>query len=344
MRLGIIGLPGAGKKTIFEALTKNVIEPGKRAESRIGTIRVPDERVDVLSKMHEPKRTTYAKVEYFLPELNRKKGNQDANDKIWNQVRDCNALVHVLRNFSGYGIEEPNPNKGFFALDQELIFTDLIVAEKRLERLKLDEKRGRKINKDELALIEKCIKALEDESPLRKSEVLSSDPLLKGFAFLSAKPVLVLTNNNDENDDLPDKGNLTKSETCLVVKGKLEQELSQMSNQEAQEFLSEFNITATARDRVIRASYELLGLISFFTTGEDEVKAWTIKKGTHAVDAADIIHSDIKKGFIRAEVLSFEDLMETGTYQKARKKGTLRLEGKNYEVKDGDIITFRFNV
>ena len=161
---------------------------------------------------------------------------------------------------------------------------------------------------------------------------------------MSAKPVLVLFNNMDDDDALPDIPALTSKETCMVIKAKLEQELIQMSDEEAKEFLSEFNITASAMDRVIQQSYALLGLISFFTVGEDEVRAWTIQKGTSALDAAEVIHSDIKKGFIRAEVLSYTDLIDAGTQAEARKRGTFRLEGKTYEVKDGDIINFRFNV
>lgn len=167
---------------------------------------------------------------------------------------------------------------------------------------------------------------------------------LRGFALLSAKPMLVLFNNADDDDRLPDVRSLTEAENCMVIRGKLEQELAQMSAEDAAEFLQEFNIGQSAMDRVILESYALLGLISFLTIGKDEVRAWTIKKGTPAVDAAEVVHSDMKRGFIRAEVLSYDDLMEAGTYAAARKKGTVRLEGKNYEVKDGDIIDFRFNV
>ncbi|MGD9211309.1 MAG: DUF933 domain-containing protein, partial [Desulfobacteraceae bacterium] len=232
----------------------------------------------------------------------------------------------------------------FKQINQELIISDLVVAEKRLERLALDQKRGKKSNPEELTLISQCQRHLNAEIPLRKFPELSLTPSLRGFAFLSGKPMLVLFNNEDEDDRLPDASDILTGEDHMVIRGKLEQELIQMSPQEAEEFLSEFNITASAMDRVIKRSYELLGLISFFTVGEDEVRAWTIKKETAAVDAAEVIHSDIKKGFIRAEVLAYDDLMAVGSYVNARKKGTVRLEGKNYTVKDGDIINFRFNV
>jgi ribosome-binding ATPase len=168
--------------------------------------------------------------------------------------------------------------------------------------------------------------------------------MLRGFAFLSAKPMLVLFNNEDDKEEIPDIKGLTDKEDCMVIRAKLEQELAQMSKEEAEEFLSEFGIAASAKDRVISKSYELMGLISFFTVGDDEVRAWTIKKATQAIDAAEVIHTDLKKGFIRAEVVSYNDFMAAGSMAEARKHGTVRLEGKTYVVSDGDIINVRFNV
>jgi ribosome-binding ATPase len=217
-------------------------------------------------------------------------------------------------------------------------------VEKRLERLDNDRRRGKQLNPEEKPLLEACLKMLENERPLRLEPELASAPLLRGFAFLSAKPVLALANNADEDGAPPAMKNPSFLETCLVIRGKLEQELSQMSPEEAEEFLSEFQITASATDRVLQRSYELMGLMSFFTVGDDEVRAWTIKKDTEALDAAEVIHSDIKKGFIRAEVVAYNDLMDAGTYAEARKRGTVRLEGKTYAMKDGDIVNFRFNV
>lgn len=340
MKLGIIGLAGSGKSTIFEALTQNISELDNKGEDRIGTIQVPDNRVDVLSGMYQPKKTIYAQVEYFLPAMRGKKKDQN----IWNLVRDCDALIHVVRNFGGYASEEPASYKDFLELDQELIIADLVVIEKRIERLELDKRRGKKVSQEEASLLNECLKNLENETPLRKFPELAFAPLLRGYAFMSAKPMLVLFNNEEDDDGLPDIKDLASREDCMIIRGKLERELAQMSEEEAKEFLSEFNITESAMDRVIRRSYDLQGLISFFTVGEDEVRAWTIKKNTPAVDAAEVIHSDIKKGFIRAEVLAYDDLMDAGTYPEARKKGTVRLEGKTYEVQDGDIINFRFNV
>jgi len=341
MKLGIIGLPRSGKSTIFDALTKNIAGEEHKGQERIAAIRVPDARVDRLSQIYKPQKTIYAQVEYFLPGF---KTDGSGDQGIWTSVRDCDALLHVIRNHAAYGFEKQSPLEDFIKLDQEFILADLVVVEKRLERIELDEKRGKKMDQEEKALLTQCRQTLEEEIPLRKKSDLSSAPKLRGFTFLSAKPVLVLFNNEDDDDRVPDIKNLTGEEACEVVRGKLEQELAQMPLEEATEFLSEFNIPASAMDRIIRQSYALLNLISFFTTISNEVRAWTIKKGTSALDAAEVIHSDMKKGFIRAEVVSFQDLMDAGSYAEAKKRAAVRLEGKAYEVQDGDIIQFRFNV
>jgi hypothetical protein len=344
MRLGIIGLPQSGKRTVFEALTRGTAADGNRQESRIGTITVPDPRVETLSGMYKPRKTIFAQVEYFLPGMADQGSGGRKEQNLWTQVRDCDALIHAVRNFSAYGFEAPTPGDDVAAIDQELIISDLVVVEKRLERLALDERRGKKPDPEEITLLNRCKECLDKEIPLRRVADLTAAKSLRGFAFLSAKPMLILFNNADEDDALPPIDALPESEAGMVIRAKLEQELAQMSDDEAREFLSEFNIRASATDRVIQRSYALMGLISFFTVGEDEVRAWTIGRDTDAVDAADVIHSDIKKGFIRAEVLAYDDLMEAGSYAEARKRGTVRLEGKTYKVCDGDIINFRFNV
>jgi len=344
MKLGIIGLPRSGKTAVFEALTKNISGTTHKGEDRISTIRVPDSRIDALSEMYDPQKTIYAQVEYFLPGTVTAKKDGAGDQSIWTATRDCDALIQVIRNHAGAGFEEKSPYEDFVNLEQELILADLIVIEKRLERIELDHKRGKKSDSREHALLIECRQNLENEIPLRRVADLASARNLRGFALLSTKRMLVLFNNDDEDDCMPEVNDLTSVENCLVIRGKLEQELAQMSAEDAAVFLNEFNIGESAMDRVIRESYNLLGLISFFTIGKDEVRAWTIKRGTRAVDAAGVVHSDMKKGFIRAEVLSYNDLMEAGTYAAARKKGTVRLEGKTYEVKDGDIIDIRFNV
>ncbi len=340
MKLGIVGLPSSGKKTVFETLTQNVSTGESKAEHRVGTVKVPDQRVNVLSDMYRPRKTIFAQVEYFLP--GRQGGKKDQS--VWTPVRDSDALIHVVRNFSGYGLEDPTPVADVRFLNQEMVLADLMVVEKRMETLNQEKQRGKKYNGEEYHLLEECLTVLESEIPLREKAELAMAPLLKGFTFISAKPLLVLFNNGDDDASPPEMDELTDSENSIVIRGRLENELSQMTDEEAADFLEEFEIEDSAKERVIRKSYDLLGLISFFTVGEDEVRAWTIRKDTVAVDAADVIHSDIKKGFIRAEVLYYDDLMEAGDYQNARKKGTVRLEGKTYLVKNGDIINFRFNV
>ncbi|MEJ2038713.1 MAG: DUF933 domain-containing protein [Desulfosarcinaceae bacterium] len=344
MKLGIIGRPGAGKSTIFQALTCSSLDSPQRKESRIGTVKVPDNRVDFLSEMYKPRKTIFAQVEYFLPAAGEHVKESSREQSIWTQARDCDALIHVVRNFSSYGLEAPTPREDFQALDQELLISDLVVVEKRMERLELDQKRGKKPDPEELALLQQCQEHLNNETPLRHFSEIASARVLRGYAFLSAKPMLVLFNNSDEDASLPNTAGWADHETVMAMRGKLEQELAQMSPDEARIFLEEYGIRESAMDRVIAGSYELMGLLSFFTVGEDEVRAWTIRRNTAAVDAAEVIHSDIKKGFIRAEVLAYEDLVQAGSYAEARKLGTVRLEGKTYEVKDGDIINFRFNV
>ncbi len=341
MKLGIIGRPQSGKTTLFEALTKTQADSTQRKESRIGTVRVPDERVGILSQMYKPRKTIYAQVEYLLPSPAEHVKESAKEQSIWTQVRDCDALIHVVRNFKGYGTEPPTAQADLKAMDDELIFADLVVAEKRLERLELDQKRGKKPDPEELDLLQRCLERLNAEKPIRDTSDLATARVLRGYAFLSAKPMLVVANNEDEDDSKPD---WLPEDNGLMVRAKLEQELSQMEPGEAAAFLEDFGITTSAMDLVIARSYELLGLISFFTVGEDEVRAWTIRRGTPAQEAAGVIHSDIQKGFIRAEVLAYDDLMNAGNYAAARKSGTVRLEGKTYEVQNGDIINFRFNV
>jgi len=339
MKLGLIGLPGSGKQTIFEALTGLVVDPGQRRKDQIGTITVPDKRVDRLSKLYSPQKTIYAQVEYLLP------GRSDDGDQNnakaaanWLRAGTCDALIQVVRNFSPYGLAEPDPESEIKELEEELILADLMVVEKRAERLFKAQKRGKKANPQELTLIQHCLEHLNNGVPLRKDETITEAPLLRGFALLSAKPILFVHNQPDEAPRVPDL-----PENSLAIQGKLEQELAQMSSEEALELQSLYEIEQSAADRVIQRSYELLGQISFFTVGEDEVRAWTIRAGDDAQTAAGVIHSDIQKGFIRAEVLAYNDLMAAGTYANARKQGAVHVEGKTYRMQDGDIAHFRFN-
>ena len=263
---------------------------------------------------------------------------------IWNQVRICDAILHVVRNFQGLDGSSPTGEHDFWSIEEEMILADLAVAEKRIERIELDSKRGKKPQGNELTLLNSCCEFLEKEEPLRNNAALATDPLLKGFTFLSAKPVLIILNNEDEDEDPPQWERMPDFSEMIVVRGRLEMDIASMTEEEAAEFIEAYNIQESALDRVIKTSYKLLNRISFFTVGSDEVRAWPITAGTPAVEAAGTVHSDMEKGFIRAEVLSFEDFRAYGSFQEAKKAGVVRLEGKEYEVRDGDIINFRFNV
>ena len=347
MKLGIVGLPQSGKSTVFQALTGARGEKKERgvsrSDQRIATITVFDERVDFLTELYHPKKTTYAKIEYLLPsDIPTSSSGSDAG--VLNQARVCDGLLHVVRNFEGPGGSPVTPEKDFWRLEEEMVLSDLVVAEKRIERIALDRKRGKKPEGKESALLESCFEHLEKNLPLRDVPELAFEPTLKGFTFLSAKPMLLIINNDDEDEVVPKWDRKPEDLEFLVVRGRLEMDIAAMSPEEAEEFLEAYHIKESALDRVIKRSYKVLNLISFFTVISDEVRAWSIPTGTPALEAAGTVHTDMQKGFIRAETLSLEDLKRCGTFQEAKKAGLVRLEGKEYEVKDGDIINFRFNI
>jgi GTP-binding protein YchF len=348
MKLGIIGLPQAGKSTIFDALCgargDESQQQAGRSDNRIGTVRVADDRVAFLSDLYSPKKTTFAQMEYLLPSDVSGASPDKVDSAFWNQVRPCDALIHVIRNFQGTTGISPTPEKDFLAIEEEMIINDLAVVEKKIERMELDAKRGKKPDPEIRELIEACRALLEDSQTIRTDGKLATAPALRGFTFLSAKPQLIIINNDDEDESPPDWITPPEGMEMLIVRGGLEKEIASLPPDEAEEFMAAYHIETSALDRVIRSSYELLNLISFFTVGEDEVKAWTIRKDTPALEAAGTIHSDIQKGFIRAEVLAFDDLKRLGNFNEAKKAGQVRLEGKEYIVRDGDIAHFRFNV
>jgi ribosome-binding ATPase len=350
MKLGFIGLPQSGKFTIFKALTsaRGTISQKqiKKGDQLIATVHVPDERVDYLSKVYKPKKTIYSQIEYLLPgkTIDADHAAREKENITLNAVRICDGLIHVVRNYQIFGEPPPTPEEDFFKLESEMIVSDLIVAEKRIERIKLDEKKGKKITGNEAPLLHRCIDLLSEDKPLRNNPEIAKSPLLKGFTFLSAKPMLVISNNSDEDEDFPEMPNVPKNIELMVVRGKLEMEIGEMEPDEAHEFLSAFHIETSLLDRAIKRSFAASELISFFTVVENEVRSWSIPKGTSAIDAADLIHSDMKKGFIKAEVLPYDILVKYGNFSEAKKYGEVKLEGKEYIVKDGDIIRFRFNV
>lgn len=348
MKLAIIGAPQSGKTTLFNALTSGhaAISPGGRSkEANIGVVKVPDRRIDRLAEIYEPEKTIYAQVEYFdvsgIGDAVEKKAALD--DKILNLLRPVDALVLSARNFKLSGLES-EPWEEIQRAEADLRIADYMVTEKRISRIDEEAKRGRKANEAERDLLMKCLTHLEAEQPLRTLDEISS-PYLKGFGFLSAKPMLWVINSEEPGSVETDRMQIPRNTLIAEIPAKLEMELSQLSPEESALFRDSMEIDEEpALDRLIRDSYKLLGLISFFTVGKDEVRAWTIRAGTNAHAAAGAIHSDIEKGFIRAEVLAYDDLIEFGSYAQAQKKGKTRLEGKEYIVQDGDIINFRFKV
>ena len=350
MKVGIIGLPQSGKRTIFRALTGaravNAGEQTKKGEQSQVTVNVPDERVDYLSKTFQPKKTVYAQIGYLLPAKTREGDSSLSHEEslAFSGVRTCDGLIQVIRNFQLFGGPTPTPEEDFFRLQSEMIQADLMVTEKRIERVSEDAKKGREIDTTELSLLEKCRDLLSKEMSLRGDPEIAASSALKGFTFLSAKPLLLISNNSDEDQDPPSMSRLPQGLEIMVVRGKLEMEIAEMTPEEAEEFLSAFHIERSLLDRVIKRSLAVSNRISFFTIAENEVRSWITTRGTCALDAADLIHSDMKKGFIKAEVLPYDELVKYGGFSDAKKDGHLRLEGKDYVVQDGDIIKFRFNV
>jgi GTP-binding protein YchF len=344
MKVGLIGHRGAGKTTIFNMLTGLHAEVGGFAgkeEIHLGVIKVPDPRIDRLSQIFKPKKTTYAEIRFTDFPPNEGEENSKSNQALVTQMREVDAITLVLRAFDSAA----NPVRELTDLLTEMILADLTVVENRRSRLKKEKARPQ-----EDSLLERCAAALENEQSLRSLQFSADEEnLASGFGFLSRKPLLVIFNQAEDQagrglEEVYQAELDRRGLQGLSLAGKLEMEIAQLDEKDRAVFLNEIGIEEPARDRFIRAAYELMDLLSFFTTGEDEVRAWTIAQGTVAKKAAGKIHSDIERGFIRAEVVSYDDFVLYGTEAKCREAGKLRLEGKDYLVKDGDIIHFRFAV
>lgn len=361
MKIAITGLGNSGKTTIFNALTGLNLETTVYAtvsvEPHTGVVKVPDRRIDRLADIYNPKKITYATVEY-VDYIGLTKGDVVQNRKVFDLVKDAEAVVHVVRGFYDEAIVHPlgnvDPLRDAETVELEMIFGDLELVDKRLERMEQDIRRGKKPDEAEKKLLARCKEALEAERPLRDLEFSDEEQkAMSHLQFMSIKPEVVLLNVG-EADLHSEKTAARIAALKDVFKGrqvsvqglcgKIEMEIVQLPPEEASAFLEDLGIEEPALNKLISVSYSLLGLISFLTSGEDEVRAWTIKRGISAQKAAGRIHSDIERGFIRAEVISYDDFMAQGSMSAARDKGLLRLEGKTYEVKDGDIINFRFNV
>lgn len=360
MKVAIIGLPNSGKTTVFNALTRASAETATfssgRLEPNIAMVKVPDNRLQELNEIYRPKKLTSAEVQYV--DIGGLGGTEQRDEglapELLNVAGTADALLHVVRAFDDDRVPHPsggvNVARDVAAVDAELMLADLLLIERRLERVEKDIRKfsgsQRVQNLKEQQLLKRLKEELESERPIRDLSItVQEEKVIRGFQLLSRKPVLILLNIDESSIYEPPAFDYPFRQSAVVeLSAKVEAELAQLEDDEAEEFMLDLGISEAARDRVIRMSYQLLGLISFLTVGEDEVRAWTIRCGMTAHEAGGVIHSDIQRGFIRAEVIPCERLVTEGSIASAKKRGLVRLEGRNYIVKDGDISHFLFNV
>ncbi len=361
MKIGMLGLPKVGKTTLFNILTGARVAVDRYASGKsqphLGVAKVPEPRLDRLAGMFRPKKTTHAHLD-FLDIQGLLKGEARASLDL-KQMRDVDAIAHVVRAFRDPEIPHAegaiDPKRDIETMETELLLADLEVAQRRLERLELNIRKARN-KEDELErpVIQRCLEALERATAIRELELHDEElRKIRGFAFLTAKPLLLIVNLDEadvprimtvpEDFGLLDRVARRGTAVC-PISAKVEEEIASLDPADARAFLVDLGLKEPARDRLIQAAFGLLGLIQFFTVGEDECKAWPLKRGSKAPRAAGTIHSDFEKGFIRAEVVRYDDLVADGSLAGAREKAHLRSEGRDYVVQDGDVINFRFNV
>jgi len=356
MRLGIIGLPNSGKTTIFNALTGQNLSTGAATsgqfEVHTAIVNVPDPRVEKLKAMYNPRKTAYATVTYAdIGGLDKGISEGGLKGQFRTELGQADGFLHVVRAFADETVPHPyetvDPQRDLESLDSEFVLSDLVVVENRIEKLNNDMRiKGKNVDKSvpaELELMERFKIQLEAEKPLLELEITPEQAkAIRGYGFLTLKPVLVVVNLGDEAKDVNTLIKYNRTGSNIVgLQGKIEAELSQLEPEDAELFMQEYGITELSAAKVIRLSYELLAIQSFFTVGEDEVRAWSVRVGATAPEAAGAIHSDLQKGFIRAEVMAYEDLIAGGSEAALKASGKFRLEGKEYIVKDGDIVHIR---
>jgi ribosome-binding ATPase len=358
LEIAVTGLPGSGKTTVFAALSGRAqfaAEQSRRGEAPRAVVKVPDERVGALARMFNPRKITPAEVQYVeAPELTRSGRNTEGWSALLTQLRQADAVLLVVRDFEEASYPHPAGSvdavRDVAEMHSELLLADLITIEKRLERLDRESRSGTKPQQaQERQLLSRCKEQLDAGQPLRALALDQAErKLLSGFGFLTLKPLLLVANTGSAGLGTAAaafaKQATELQASFLTLDGKLERELVELAPEEQAEMLAAFGLEEPALARAIRASYSLLDLIAFFTVGEDEVRAWTVRSGATAPEAAGVIHSDLQRGFIRAEVIPAADLLRVGGMQEAKRQGLLRLEGKAYVVQDGDVISVLFNV
>lgn len=360
MKLGVVGLPNVGKSTLFNALTKAGAPaanyPFCTIEPNVGIVTVKDPRIDALTALYKSKSTVYTTIE-FVDIAGLVKGasrGEGLGNKFLSHIREVDAVVHVVRCFEDENIThvdgKVDPVRDIETINLELVFADMDTLSRRIDRTKTAMKSGDKKYKEELEILLKIDAALQEGKPARSVEFTKEEKIFADSLFLlTSKPVIYCANVNEgeENNDYVKKvTEYAEKENSEVVAlcVKLEEELSELDDEEKEMFMTELGIAESGLDKLVQKCYSLLGLISYLTAGEKETRAWTIERGTKAPQAAGKIHSDFEKGFIRAEVVDYDTLMECGSYNAAKEKGKVRSEGKDYVVKDGDVVLFRFNV